>query len=171
MLLTHAKGGPNLAQVVARGVRWVHAYGTGVDEFPIDALGDRVLTCSRGASAIPIAEWVLAVMLAFEKKLPDSWIHEPPAHWSVAALGGLRGRTLGAASGSAASASRWRCAPSRSGCACARCAGARAPSPLAGVEVVRELEALLAERGPPRARGAEHARDAPPDRTPPRSRA
>ncbi len=95
MLLTHAKGGPNLSQVVARGVSWVHAYGTGVDGFPFAALGDRVLTCSRGASAVPIAEWVLAVMLAAEKKLPESWIHEPPAHWSVAGLGGLHGRTLG----------------------------------------------------------------------------
>src|SRR4029453_11367611 len=27
VLLTHAKGSPNLARVVARGVRWVHAYG------------------------------------------------------------------------------------------------------------------------------------------------
>jgi hypothetical protein len=55
VLLTHAKGAPNLASAVARGVRWVHAYGTGVNGFPFDALGGRPLTCSRGASAIPIA--------------------------------------------------------------------------------------------------------------------
>lgn len=95
VLLTHAKGSPNLAAVVARGVRWVHAYGTGVEAFPFEALGDRPLTCSRGASGIPIAEWVLAVMLAAEKKLPETWIHEPPALWSVIGLGGLHGRTLG----------------------------------------------------------------------------
>src|SRR5262249_50002252 len=62
VLLTHAKGSPNLAKVVERGVRWVHAYGTGVNDFPFAALGGRVLTCSRGSSAIPIAEWVLAMM-------------------------------------------------------------------------------------------------------------
>jgi phosphoglycerate dehydrogenase-like enzyme len=144
VLLTHAKGGPNLAQVVARGVRWVHAYGTGVDEFPFAALGERVLTCSRGASAIPIAEWVLAVMLAFEKKLPDSWIHEPPAHWSVAGLGGLRGRTLGLVGlGGIGEQVARRALPFGMRVLALRRSGA--PSPVAGVEVVRELDALLAQ--------------------------
>ena len=63
VLLTYTWASPNFAQVVARGVRWVHCFGTGVDAFPFDALGDRELTCSRGASAVPISEWVLAVML------------------------------------------------------------------------------------------------------------
>ena len=91
VLLTHAKGAPNLASAVACGVRWVHAYGTGVNDFPFGALGGLPLTCSRGASAIPIAEWVLAMLLAAEKKLPGAWIHEPPAHWSIGSLGALHG--------------------------------------------------------------------------------
>ncbi len=95
VLLTQAWGSPNLADAVSRGVRWVHAYGTGVNDFPFEHLGDRPLTCSRGASAIPISEWVLAVMLAHEKKLPDTWIHEPPEHWNRGDLGGLHERTLG----------------------------------------------------------------------------
>ena len=96
VLVTMAWGAPNLAQVLARGVRWVHALGTGVDRFPFDLLGDRVLTCSRGGSAIPIAEWVLAVMLAFEKRLPDAWIHDVPGdRQSRMHLGTLHGRTLG----------------------------------------------------------------------------
>ena len=41
VLLTNAWGAPNLAEVVARGVRWVHTYGTGVNDFPFEALGDR----------------------------------------------------------------------------------------------------------------------------------
>jgi phosphoglycerate dehydrogenase-like enzyme len=46
--------------------------------------------------AVPIAEWVLAVMLAFEKRLPETWIHaEPPGGWSRARLGTLAGKTLG----------------------------------------------------------------------------
>src|SRR5262249_39083777 len=82
-LLTLPWASPNLGQVITRGVRWVHTLGTGIDRFPLDLLGDRLLTCSRGASAIPIAEWVLAVMLAFEKRLPDAWIHALPAGgWS-----------------------------------------------------------------------------------------
>jgi phosphoglycerate dehydrogenase-like enzyme len=143
VLLTHAKGSPNLGSLVSRGVRWVHAYGTGVDDFPFDALGDRILTCSRGSSAIPIAEWVLAVVLAAEKQLPESWIHEPPPHWSLAGLGGLHGRTLGllglggigraVATRALAFGMRVR-ALRRSG----------APSTIDGVEVLGDLDTLLA---------------------------
>jgi phosphoglycerate dehydrogenase-like enzyme len=96
VLVTLPWASPNLAQALGRGVRWVHALGTGVDRFPTELLGDRILTCSRGGSAVPIAEWVLAVMLAFEKRLPDAWIHDvPPDGWSRTHLGGLHGRTLG----------------------------------------------------------------------------
>lgn len=95
VLLTLPWGTPNLASVVARGVRWVHAIGTGIDGFPLAALGDRLLTCSRGASAVPIAEWAMAMMLAFEKRLPETWISAPPPSWNFAELGTLSGRTLG----------------------------------------------------------------------------
>ena len=95
VLLTQAWGSPNLADCIERGVRWIHTFGTGVNAFPFDQVGDAVLTCARGASAIPIPEWVLAVMLAFAKQLPDSWITEPPERWNMAELGGLHGQTLG----------------------------------------------------------------------------
>src|SRR5512143_2982599 len=75
VLLTYPWASPNLEQILARGVRWVHALGTGVDDFPFHLLSGQTLTCSRGGSAVPIAEWVLATMLAFEKRLPESWIH------------------------------------------------------------------------------------------------
>jgi phosphoglycerate dehydrogenase-like enzyme len=84
-----------LSADIGPSVRWVHVLGAGVDGFPFEALGDRVLTCSRGASSQAIAEFVLAAMLAFEKHLPDSWIREPPNEWNVAQLGGLAGKTLG----------------------------------------------------------------------------
>ena len=95
VLLTFAWGSPNLALLVRRGVRWIHTIGTGVDRFPLDAVGERLLTCSRGASAIPIAEWILAMLLAFEKRLPESWVSAAPERWNQAELGGLHGRTLG----------------------------------------------------------------------------
>src|SRR5205085_12041515 len=84
-----------LERAMAPAVRWVHVLGAGVDGFPFHLVGDRALTCSRGASAAAIAEWVLAVILAFEKQLPQSWIREPPEHWNLAGLGGMRGKTLG----------------------------------------------------------------------------
>jgi phosphoglycerate dehydrogenase-like enzyme len=99
VLLTTAIGGPNLPEVLQRGVKWVHTIGTGVDRFPLDAvLPGQVLTCSRGASAVAISEWVLAVMLAFEKHVPDIWVDEAPDHWfrlpGGATLGGLYHRRL-----------------------------------------------------------------------------
>ena len=99
-LVTLAWGSPNLDQYLDRGVTWVHTIGTGVDRFPLDLVRARegvVLTCSRGASAIPIAEWVLAAMLAFEKQFPGSWITEPLPDWEGRSysLGGLAGRNLG----------------------------------------------------------------------------
>jgi phosphoglycerate dehydrogenase-like enzyme len=84
----------NLDHLVPR-VRWVHSFSTGVDSLPEAAFSAEVLTCSRGAGAGPISEFVLAGMLAFEKSIPDVWIHEAPEHWNLAALGGLRGRSLG----------------------------------------------------------------------------
>lgn len=83
-----------LSKVLSSEVKWVHALSTGVDGFPFDVLGDRVLTCSRGANAIPIAEFVLASMLAFEKKLPEVWIDKAD-DWKQTGLGTLEGRVLG----------------------------------------------------------------------------
>ncbi len=95
VLVTLLEVGDDLGPLLAPSIKWVHVLGAGVDGFPFDKLGDRVLTCSRGAGAIAIAEWVLATMLAFEKRLPESWITAPPDVWNLASLGGLRGRTLG----------------------------------------------------------------------------
>ena len=56
--LTGAWGTENLADVGKCGVRWIHTIGTGVDRFPRDAIGDCVLTCARGSSAIPGSYWI-----------------------------------------------------------------------------------------------------------------
>ncbi|HQY68902.1 MAG TPA: NAD(P)-dependent oxidoreductase [Pseudomonadales bacterium] len=99
-LLTTALGNPRLEALLAAasGLRWLHVFGTGVDSFPLHLVPPQVtITCSRGASAVPIAEWVLAMMLAFEKQLPQSWISAAPARMWQANLGTLAGRTLGLA--------------------------------------------------------------------------
>ena len=95
VLLTLPFGSPNMAEVLSTGVKWVHTIGTGVDGFPLDLIGDRILTCSRGASAIPIAEWVMAMLLSDAKRLPNSWVKEKPNSWNMADLEGLHGKTLG----------------------------------------------------------------------------
>ncbi len=83
-------------ELVTRGVRWLHLVSTGVDRLDFGALPDDVVvTNARGASAIPISEWVLAMMLAFVKHLPDVWIRQPPPDWRAdARLGSLHGRRL-----------------------------------------------------------------------------
>jgi phosphoglycerate dehydrogenase-like enzyme len=86
--------GPHTLEL-AQLVEWVHLAGTGIDTFPRELFDGRTVTNARGASAVPISEFVLAAMLAFEKRLPDTWIHEPPEHWNFASLGWLNTRTLG----------------------------------------------------------------------------
>jgi phosphoglycerate dehydrogenase-like enzyme len=76
-------------------VKWVHVLGAGVGGFPFEVLEGRPMTCSKGASSVPISEWVLAVMLAFDKRVPETWISEPPAAWNAAQLGLVAGKTLG----------------------------------------------------------------------------
>ncbi len=143
VLLTQTWGAANLAEVLTRGVQWIHTYGTGVNGFPFAALSGQVLTCSRGASAVPISEWVMAMMLAFEKRLPDSWIHEPPAHWNWAELGGLAGRTLGLIGfgGIAQAVAERALVFGMRVCALRR---RKLPSPVPGVTIVASLEELLA---------------------------
>jgi phosphoglycerate dehydrogenase-like enzyme len=142
VLLTQAWGAPNLADAIARGVRWVHAYGTGVNAFPFAALGDVPLTCSRGGSGIPIAEWVLAAMLTFEKRFPESFVREPSA-WKIRDLGGLWGRTLGLVGlGGIAREVAARALPFGMRVRALR-RGEGPPVP--GVEIVKALPDLLAE--------------------------
>jgi phosphoglycerate dehydrogenase-like enzyme len=101
------------------------------------------LTCSRGASAVPIAEFVLAAMLAFEKQLPDVWVHHPPEHWALAELGGLEGRTLGliGAGGIATEVARRALAFGMRVCFVRR---TDAPAPLSGMQRCDLAEVLAA---------------------------
>lgn len=97
VLFTTAAGGAQLPDIIQRceGLRWVHILGTGVDQFPLHLVEGKLVTCSRGATAVPIAEWVMAMLLAHEKQLPTSWANEPPKAWYMADLGCLENNTLG----------------------------------------------------------------------------
>jgi phosphoglycerate dehydrogenase-like enzyme len=126
----------------ARRVGWVHLAGTGIDSHSPELFEDRTVTNARGASAIPISEFVLAAMLAFEKQLPDTWIHAPPEHWNFAPLGWLNTRTLGLVGlGGIGVAIAERALPF--GMRVRALRRRPEPSPIAGVEVVGSLEELL----------------------------
>ncbi len=132
-----------IADVITPSIRWVHVLGAGIDRFPLEAAVDRVLTCSRGASAPAIAEFVLASMLAFEKQLPEQWIREPPEQWNAAALSGLEGRTLGLVGLGAigTEVARRALAFDMSVVALRR---SDRPAPLAGIDLAADLGSLLA---------------------------
>jgi len=132
-----------IRELLVPSIAWAHVLGAGVDGFPFDVLGDRLLTCSRGAAAVAIAEWVMAVMLAREKSLPESWI-DGPARWNSASLGTLAGRTVGLVGIGAIGTEIARRALAFD----ARVVAFRrtpTPTALAGVEVVADLSNLLTQ--------------------------
>lgn len=131
-------------EIVARGVRWIALASTGVDKAPPELFEHgRIVTCARGAAAIPISEFVLAAMLAFEKRMPEVWITEPPEHWNLLRLGGLDGRTLGLVGlGGIGAAVAQRALPFGMQVLATR--RTDAPSPVTGVEVAA-LDRVLAE--------------------------
>jgi len=89
---------PTIEELLSRGVTWFHLAGTGVDQLPKEAYQGRVVTCARGAAAIPIAEFCLAAMLAAVKQMPEVWLDGPAEQHGMAALGELRGQTPASAS-------------------------------------------------------------------------
>ena len=94
VIVAAPRDSPELRAAVTDEVRWIHSLSTGMDGFPLELARGRTLTCSRGSAAVPIAEYVLAAMLDFEKHLGDAWITAPPAGWQTPALGTLEGKTV-----------------------------------------------------------------------------
>ena len=56
--------------------------GTGVDKVPRSIYDGRDRHVRGGASAEPISEWVMAAVLAWAKRMPETILHEPPRHWN-----------------------------------------------------------------------------------------
>jgi phosphoglycerate dehydrogenase-like enzyme len=69
---------------VAQAVPWLHIAGAGVEGVDQSVFADgRVVTCSRGAHAIPIAEYVMATIIAYERRVPAMWVSDaPPGRWT-----------------------------------------------------------------------------------------
>jgi phosphoglycerate dehydrogenase-like enzyme len=128
----------------ATGVRWVQLAGTGIDKVPARVFEGRIVTCARGASAVPISEWVMAAVLARAKRMPETFLHEPPKYWNfpdppldrvegaTLALVGLGG--IGTAIAKRALAFGMHVRAMRR---------TDAPSPIDGVTMVRSLDELL----------------------------
>jgi phosphoglycerate dehydrogenase-like enzyme len=130
--------------LLERGVRWIQLPGTGVDGVSREVLEHGpVVTCARGASAVPISEYVLTTMLDFEKGFPQFWIHEPPERWNFQRMDTLAGKTVGIVGlGGIGTAVAKRALAFEMHVRALR--RTDAPSPVPGVEVVRTLPELVA---------------------------
>jgi phosphoglycerate dehydrogenase-like enzyme len=129
----------------ATHVKWVQLSGTGVDNVAPEVFAHgRIVTCARGAGATPISEWVMAAILAWAKRFPETFLREPPKYWnfpnpaldrvegSTVALVGMGG--IGAAVATRAQAFGMHVRAMRR---------TDAPSPVPGVEMVTSLDELL----------------------------
>jgi phosphoglycerate dehydrogenase-like enzyme len=87
----------------AQKLKWVHSSAVAVETFCLPELFARevILSNSRGIQAAPIAEHVMAVLLALAKQLPYAIDRQREARWAQNDFIGdrmpwlLRGRTLG----------------------------------------------------------------------------
>lgn len=95
-LVTVRQAWPNLVPAVeSSGVRWIQILGTGVNGFPAEITEGRPFTCCRGATGSSMAEWSMAMMLAFEKHVPDVWLTSRPERTHMVDIGSLRESTVG----------------------------------------------------------------------------
>jgi phosphoglycerate dehydrogenase-like enzyme len=134
--------GPHAVAAMATGVQWVQLAGTGIDGVPPEVRAAPILTSARGASAVAIGEYVLAVMGAFARNFPENWLHAPPERWNFQPATVLAGATLGlfGFGGIAQRVARIAVAMEMEVVALRR---RDLPSPVAGVEMVSDLEALV----------------------------
>jgi phosphoglycerate dehydrogenase-like enzyme len=130
----------------AAGVRWVQLSGTGIDKVPAEVFDGRIVTCARGASATPIAEWVLAAILGRSKRMPEVFLSEPPKYWNfpIPPLDAVAGSTLALVGlGGIGAAIAARALPF--GMRVKALRRTDAPSPVGGVEIVTTLDELIAD--------------------------
>ncbi len=95
VVIEHGITGDLLAR--ADALEWLQSLSAGVDRYELDALAERdvILTNVSGVHANPIAEHVLALALAFERRLPRAMEQQRDREWRRFPAGELRGRTLG----------------------------------------------------------------------------
>ena len=67
----------------AGDLRWIHWAGAGVDAavFPELAASEVQLTNARGVFDLPMAEWVLGMIICFAKEIPQSLEFQAQAEW------------------------------------------------------------------------------------------
>jgi phosphoglycerate dehydrogenase-like enzyme len=75
-------------------LEWVQLVSVGIDFYPDWLFDGPVVTSARGSSAVALAEFALAAILADAKRLPDIWIDKAD-RWAAQPLKLVQGTTLG----------------------------------------------------------------------------
>ena len=80
----------------ARDLRWIHWAGAGVDAavFPELAASGIQLTNARGVFDVPMAEWVLGMIICFAKQIPQSLEFQAQAEWNYRMTEKVAGKRL-----------------------------------------------------------------------------
>lgn len=83
MLGWNFRAGLQEAWESARDLRWIHWAGAGVDAavFPELAASEVQLTNARGVFDVPMAEWVLGMIICFAKEIPQSLEFQAQSEW------------------------------------------------------------------------------------------
>ncbi len=78
-------------------LRWIHFGGTGIDRTQGSDIhdGSLLLTNSRGALAVPIAEWVVMLMLMLAKQTRKVEESQRQKKWERPDVGDMAGKTVG----------------------------------------------------------------------------
>lgn len=79
-------------------LRWIQAWSAGVDSYPLQKMSELgiMLTTTSGIHAIPLSESIMAMMLAYTRKLHIHIRNQQAARWDrVEPEGELHGKTVG----------------------------------------------------------------------------
>lgn len=81
----------------AKRLKWLHTFSTGVDSLICQRLlrRDTLVTCSKGAHAIPVAEHAVMFMLMLAKHMPFYTRCQQNKKWKWLHTSELHGRTVG----------------------------------------------------------------------------
>ncbi len=98
VLFTFAQGWRKAPAEAPKGwpfkLQYIQIAAAGVDAFPGWFFEGPPVSCGRGITSTPIAEWVFAAMLAQEKKWASTRV-TARADWRQVGLGCLEGKTVG----------------------------------------------------------------------------
>jgi len=75
-------------------LKWIQLVSVGIDFYPDWLFDGPVVTSARGSSAVALAEFALASILAAAKRFPDIWI-DAADRWAPTSLSLISGTTLG----------------------------------------------------------------------------